>query len=190
MLRAIGVYAIQEDGQIRLEKSAKRPSSPLFFWSGTDFDAFEKQIFPKIKEKIFEGKICTEQAGNVYFYAARLDNTRLNLIVSDRRLLHPEPMFLLYNTYNVDQRSDILRATVQTILDNPLGYSGRDVLERMVHLELEKTKAKGLNTLEDLLSRGELIEDLDNKAEILKNTTGTFNLEAKRINDSHKCCPL
>jgi hypothetical protein len=106
------------------------------------------------------------------------------VVVSERKLYSPEPAFLLKNVYNVDQRYDLVKTSLEDIICNPQGYTGRDLQTRAILLDLKKTKATAQGVMESLIARGELLEDIDLKADKLATATDTFKLKAETLNKS------
>lgn len=190
MLRAIAIYERKEDGAFVQVQAVQKPGT--LFFPNNDLRNFEQTMLPKLAhnaellsgEKMFSDK-CNEE----FYYADWIpERNRLLVVISERELFDVEPRYLLININHVDQRADKVDTTLQDILRNPLGYTGRDIFTQALMRNVEDLKVVVLNTKNVLLERGEKIENLNEQAERLFASSVEFRERSQELKDSYTCC--
>lgn len=111
------------------------------------------------------------------------------LVISSRTKLDPfEKGNLFRNIQHVYLRPDSVKTTLDDIIANPLGYTGRDILIGRIHKELDEVMVVMHDNIEKTIKRGESLDELESKALNLSEHSLEFKKTAERLNSG--CCGL
>ena len=191
MLRAIAIYEYNnEDESFKSIDVAVKPGT-LFFPNNALSD-FEQTTLPKLQEngRLMSGdKMFDDKCGEEFYYLQWIpERTHLLVVISERELFEMEPHYLLINVNHVDVRSERVRTTLNDILRNPLGYTGRDLITHSLLEDVGELKALAINTKNLVMERGERVETLAEKSERLYVSSVEFQNRAEELKNSFSCC--
>lgn len=191
MLRAIGFYEVNKDPQTHALHFKKLNSAQIgqnrFFTENLlkDFEnKTTKQILPS---DLTQTNILHYQTEGEHHYVKRLDDQTHVMVLVSRTPIDPrEATNLFINTAHAIKRPDSTHVTLQQIVDNPLGYTGKNHQIEKIQQDLEETKDILIKGMERILERGEQIEMLSDKTIKLSLASKEFEEGAKKLNK--KCC--
>lgn len=192
MLRAIAIYERdEEDGSFTLIKSAKKEPDTLFF-KNTVISDFEKMSLQKMMGKdefLSSDGIMADKSNQEYYYMQWIPERRHLLVVMSARVLDKsEACYLLININHVDVRSDKVKTTLNDIVVNPIGYTGRDIFTQAILQNVNDLKVVAINTKNLVMERGVRIQTLDEKSEDLFASSVEFKERAEELKNSYTCC--
>jgi hypothetical protein len=187
MLRAVAIYELsEEDQQFKLVKFAKARQG---FFAANDLETFEAKTLPEITRDLSAEKLYNKKIDDGFHYASWTPETRhLHVAISSRELTELAPYYLLINVRHVDERGEKLRATLDDIRLNYIGYIEHDILIKGTQDQLAAVRAQLLKNMEAALRRGELLENLEAKTEDLTESSKKFKLQATELKNSYTCC--
>lgn len=204
MLRAIAIYERNEqDGTFTRKEAVEKPGT--FFIPNRDLKYFESFTLHQLNnnEEILSGEVMfTSKREPVkgflsmfydandteYYYGKYIPETNhLLILISKNPLLGVEPHYLIINTNHVDQNR-LGNTSLATIIQNPIGYLGKDRLPDIVRQGIEKTKMIALKAKAAAGMRGDAINEAQEKTEMLYQKSEPFKLNTKDIDVGYTCC--
>jgi len=212
MLIAIGVYECVKNETSFVFKPAKNNDSlepkehmafkdqGFFIFSDNPLNTFTSEVQNKLTNKYSFDKLIDElkreHAGNLYFYESqkhiymkRIDDDNHFIVLVSRSKLRPkEEGYLFVNATHAFVDPEKARVSFKNILDNPIGYTGKDCRFPAMQLELEELKAIAQRDIESLNERRELLECLDDKTISLNESSILFKERVENLNS--RCCGL
>lgn len=130
-------------------------------------------------------KIYDIEAKKEFHYFQKIAGN-IVIAVSTKNALDPlERVNLFKNIEHVYLRSKKLKITLDDIIKNPMGYTGRDILIGYLQKNVDLAMQEACLAIEKLDERGENLDDLVIKAENLKVLTDVFVEETVALNS---CC--
>ncbi len=186
MLRLVGIYELNpEENSFQVVQVSK----PKGFFQTREQEVFEEKILPEIMKDLSSGKVYNKPLDSCFHYARWTPATRhLHVVISTRELTEAAPYYLLTNVRHVDERPKKVRATLEDIRLNYIGYIENDILIQDTKDELKAVKAQLIKNVEAALRRGELLENLETKTEDLTESSKKFKLQATELKNSYTCC--
>lgn len=186
MLRAIAIY--NEDLTVSFDSAPKKEG----FFSYDPLEEFKEKVLPNLPKDIPSTKILSLKTSNLndYYYLKNDRKENINmLIVSKNKLMDSEATNLfgniLYTHQTKDAKKEEDKVTLNQIVSNPMGYTGRHIKTQKIFDTLDTTKDILQQNIEQLIQRGEKIDDLKQKSIELKDEAIRFDKGAKKLNS---CC--
>lgn len=196
MLTAIAIYQFDShEGSQKKTKIAFAQKAPLFgfgLFEMNELGVLETKTLPLVssyEKDALEFIHFEQRESGEHHYVKRIthDNqTYLFTMVSRKKLDEIEARYLFINMWHAFKRGTTAQITLQNIINNPLGYTGRDCLLETTKQAVADLKQEMLNTLDIVIERGEQLETLRDKTIKLEETSKLFEDEAKKLNSG--CC--
>lgn len=192
-LRAIATYDYEDDDNPRLTER----KSAYERWAGSKLTAFERQHLKEFidqKDHIIlplNTYFQYEQSQGNYYYFKRIhdgESDRLLVMNSKTPLGEKEMAYLFVNINHIDVGHKEITDTLDDILKNPLGYTGKDLLVKSVRRGVDQTKDVMLDNVDKLLDRGEKLEVLVSQTAELARSSQAFLENAKQLRENQQCC--
>jgi hypothetical protein len=178
MIYAIAIYnlnQIRNNGSFRKMNSAKQAQDSSSHFRYDPFEQLDKDTLPffiSADRQLY--KVYDIKAKNEFHYCQKVADN-IVVAVSTRTALDPiERVNLFKNIEHVCLRSEKLNVTLEDIIKNPMGYTGKDILIQKVQKDADATLEEAKLSVESLIRRGESLDDLKEKAENLKLGTDGF----------------
>jgi hypothetical protein len=196
MIYAIAIYTTDANCSYFNKKDSYPAENPGLFSSNL-LAELEKESLPILSTKTREGKKIEgiiyphEMPREQHFFLKITDsNTKQHFvlaIVSKTKFTNPE-LNQLFNNINKIRTRLAKSTTLKDLVDNPLGYTGKDVQILEINSATADTKASMSKNLELLIERGEDLERLKEKSDMLNTTVVRFHRKAKEANT--QCCSV
>lgn len=162
--------------------------NPLFFQlnqlENADQILFETDFFSTMSpDKIYLVKKPRE-----FNYLCKLSLSKAVVVIASKKALdETEQLFLVKNiAHTIVRPGSINNVTIQKILENPLGYTGKDILITAVQDKNKKVIQIAHDNIKKVIDRGEKLESIEEKAIQLHVDSQKFENSAKKLNSS--CC--
>lgn len=176
MLYAIAVYRLNGNKLEKKQSAVIREQSGALF-AYNPLQNLEKTSLPAaLKQGMKETEIYHFEVGNEHHYLQHAQNDHIRALVSRKKLDDNEVRYLFHNSKYV---------SLDKIMQNPLGYTGRDASCEPVQEKLESLRRDLLMVVDRALDRGEKLENLKDKALELKDTSTSFHDQTKKLSP---CC--
>jgi hypothetical protein len=120
-----------------------------------------------------------------YLYKPNLDGNIILAIVSKTPLQALELRYLFTNIEHIRIKPQSVKTTLDDIVKNPLGYTGRDILIQAIKDEADQTVEALQIALDKVIQRGEALKELDTTSLNLRYSAKRFEREASNLNS---CC--
>lgn len=204
MLRAIAIYDRNEqDGTFTRKEAAEKPGT--FLIPNRDLKYFESFVLHQCNNNqdllsgdvIFTSKrepvkgilsMFYDANDTEYYYGQYIPEEKyLIILISTRELFDKDSDMLFRNVNNIYQNR-IPNTTLATILTNPIGGLGRDMLLHETRKNIAETKKIALKAKAAAEVRGEEIQTLSNNADDIFDKSQTFKLRTKDLEPSYTCC--
>lgn len=207
MLHAIGIYTEIESKdaapkklkkvisaqQEKPESMLKAPSQ-LFFSSNTtpvnqlknvdelllNSNYYETEMTPGMLYKF------RASHGEINYIFQPVNQPFIMAISSRTKLDASEKVYLFKNIEHIYLRPDSIKTTLDDIITNPLGYTGKDILIGRIQKEIDEVIAVMHDNIEKVIKRGEALDELESKALSLSEHSLQFRKGAERLNEG--CC--
>lgn len=190
MLNAIVIYDNSnkaDKGNPKKLKHACQKSRGLF--GGDDLENLNKAAQSIMIEGIGQNQIYQFKVENEYQYFKQFksDNQYNVLIaISSRKAIdNNELCYLFNNILHVHIRSEKVKTTLDNIIINPFGYTGKDLLIGTIEKTIAETKVQAVEMLETLHGRTLKLKDLEEKTHELNLASKEF---VKRTEKMNSCC--
>lgn len=192
-LRAIATYDYEDDvnPQLTERKSAYER------WAGSKLTAFECQYLKEFiddKDHIIlplNTYFQYEESPGNYYYFKRVhdgESDRLLVMNSKSPLGKKEMAYLFVNINHIDVGHEAITDTLDDIVKNPLGYTGKDLLVNSVRRGVDQTKGVMLDNVDKMLDRGEKLEVLVSQTAELARSSQAFLENSKQLRENQQCC--
>ncbi len=188
IINAIGIYIDcrkQKSGSFQRLNSSPQHKGGIF--SSNPLSSVEKNTLTRVPPDLQAGAYYSSKVNDEYHYLSVSAHNFLMVIVSRKEISQYELGFLFKNIEHAQVRPTVVRATLDTIVTNPYGFTGRDIQISAVLKQVEELKEIALDNMEKLLERGDKLEELQPKTIQLKASSKKFVDEAEKLN---KCCWL
>ena len=200
MLRAIAIY-IKDDagpnaGKLRKVQSAEQgglsalSTNSLFSPSESYLKNIDKLVLESDFYRTMRSGLLykfTPAEGEVDFIYQPTSQKIVIAICSRKRLDPSEKVYLFKNIEHIYRNPNGVQATLNDIINNPLGYTGRDILTGRIKEEFEELKKVMTNNIEIAINMSENIDSLKDKTVDLSDKAVTFNRGAKGLNSYCGC---
>ncbi|MDR3492242.1 MAG: hypothetical protein P4M12_09420 [Gammaproteobacteria bacterium] len=190
MLIAIAIYKYEQNNASNLINAKPIRFSQRYngLWACNDLENLEMNTLPKITDKLNSSSILHTKVNDEFHYIeAHAQENILIAVCSKKRLEKSELFYLFRNVKHIFLKPLSVKATLDDVIQNPFGYTGKDILINKIHQTNAEVIALTLVAIEKTLERGEDIEILREKSIILcENAT----LHLKRTKELNKCCRL
>lgn len=188
MLRALAIYThdeSEEKVELKRFKYAQQDKSILF--QVNQLETIDNILFKTPFYSTMEvNKPYLNIAKNEYHYLYLSSATRAVFAITSRSELDPtEKAFLFKNMEHILIRPDTVKTTLDDIIANPLGYTGRDLLIGKVQNEMKDVIAIMQKNIDMIIARGQSLDDLMEKADNLNIHALDLEKKAKKLNS---CC--
>ena len=180
-LYAIAIYTSSESHEFKRIAYSQKDKS---LFAKNELENFEKITLPALSKKLQEQTIYFRQVEDEYHYV-KAEEGRVTAIATRGKLTTEECGHLFKNINHVYTRPDVVKTTLDTIIANPLGYTGRDLLIGRLSDSLEEVKVIMMENIDKALERGENLEKLKERSQALADATIKFEKSSKRLNS---CC--
>lgn len=180
----IAIYDRSDSGEFKRINVAQQ-SKGMFVKN--DMETLEKKTLPNLSSPATAGFHYAVKEGEhsrEYHYVEFRKGIAI-AICSRTKLEAKEIPNLFNNIHHAHVRPIIVKTTLEQILNNPIGYIGRDLQMGRITDETAKVKAVMLDNIEKALARGESLEILEEKSIRLQENALKFNRKAEKLNS---CC--
>ena len=182
-MRAIAIFHVSPEGEVKKVDSAQKTSS--MFFEADDLKSLETAM-THLPDDMKNRTIACLKLGGEYQYVEKRENFFL-AISSRKKITKEELPSLFININHTRLRKDILKISLQNILENPIGFIGRDLLTESIINTTAEVKDICIKNIESIIARGEKLEELEAKSIMLETDSLRFSTSAKKLN---RCCPM
>lgn len=202
MLHALGIYIQTDVGLEKVQSAQQEKSNP------SSFAFFQNEQKPLNQLENIENVLHEEgESSNLKFYAImqpnkvyrcktskeydylykiRIKSTDAIFVISSKYELDPsEKAFLFKNMEHILIRPDTVKKSLDDIVENPLAFTGRDILIGNIQDEMKEVIAIMQKNIDMVIKRGEDLENLKEKAIHLNKGAIDFEDKARKLNS---CC--
>ncbi|MHB1948459.1 MAG: R-SNARE family protein [Gammaproteobacteria bacterium] len=189
MLHGIAVYDLDENPPKRVDYAQVSSSSGLF--SRNDLEKLEKYSLPKYTSATdSDPKYYRVEAVDEHHYFKKIKDVNCVMAICSRKWLERAELNALFaNIQDAHMGRSKLHTTLKNIIDNPMGYTRPpiDLKIDRTQQELKELKAIMLKNMDLAIERGENINILMGKTDILLDDSMKFNKEAHKLNKCRLC---
>jgi hypothetical protein len=183
MLYAVAIYTSPQDSSEEFKKIQFSQLNKSRLFPSNDLKSLEEMTLKRLPKPL-EAIIYHVRIEDELHYVKRGNNNTVLAIVSRKDLDEKELSYLFGNiehTQHAD-RATKLKISLDLIIQNPLGYIGRDALTGRINDDIEKIKGKMRENIELAIRNRESIDELTKKTIILEESAGDFHKKAKELN--------
>ena len=180
-LYAIAIYTSSETHEFKRMAYSQKDKA---FFAKNELEKLEKITLPSLSEKLREQTIYCRRVEDEYHYV-KAEEGRVTAISTRGKLTTEECGHLFKNINHVYTRPGVVKTTLDSIIANPLGYTGRDLLIGRLSDSLEEVKVIMMENIDKALARGENLEKLKEKSGALAEASIKFEKSSKHLNS---CC--
>lgn len=191
MLRALAIYEITtESAGTTLTLVDASPKNESFgFFKENPLYALEKHSLQALKAANLEGahpffKYYYHSSEHHYF-KIMTGGTHVMAMCSRKQLDDLEVYYLFTNMQHAFKRPEKAKVTLDDIMRNPLGYTGRDCHIQALRDNVEDMRQEAIMTLDKLLVRGEDLAKLEDKTIRLVVNSERIEINSRKLN---RCC--
>lgn len=194
MLRAIATYAspsMESTTKPKILKSAQQDKQTLLFASN-QLSNFEENTLPKILNKLRmlneDSRTYSEEfySKDEYQYVTKMPWDNFFMVICSQKKLTPSEVgYLFINIRHAQVRSELVKLTLNDIILNPIGYTGKDRQLGQILADTEQLKYTIMEALDKALQNKDKLDELVLKTEELKINSIQFNRQTKKLN---RCC--
>ncbi len=188
MLRALGIYTCEDSGETKeLKKFKFAQQDTSAFFPINQLEKIDNILFKTSFYSTMEyDKPYFSVSNNEYHYLCLSSTTHAVLAITSRSELDPtEKAFLFKNMDHILIRPGIVKVTLDDIIANPLGFTGRDLLIGRVQDQMKDVIAGMQTNISMIIARGESLDSLREKSKLLEIDAGGFEIQARKLNS---CC--
>lgn len=182
MLNAIAIYNLNDGSRVKYAQVSQSRLFPI-----NDLENLEKNTLPKAREEIRDKTLFFSSDGEYHYFRRLKKDETVMAICSKKRLDREEVNYLFRNIEHIQVRPDIVKTSLQDIIRNPLGYTGRDLQLGRIQAELDEVKEITLKNIEGLIERSERLEDLEVKSDLILLNSKKYKEDAAKLN---RCCKI
>lgn len=185
MLNAIVIYDGAERAKTDKAKKLKcvcKRSSAIF--ADNEYAGLDASVM-NLPEKLLENRMHSFTTDTEYHYFMKSQSGHIIALSSKKKITTNELTHLFLNINYILVKPDIVKVSLENVLINPFGYTGRDILAGKVEAEIDGIKQIMWNNLEKVMDRGQRLEELQAKTLVLEQTSIDFVNRTKKLN---ACC--
>src|SRR5690349_21119375 len=127
-------------------------------------------------------KLSASQSEQLHKLSKQASHQLVLVMNSRSELEDTEAHYLFINMLHAYIRPVIANVTLQKIIDNPMGYTGKDCNLARIKQDLEETKKIMIENIDKIIERGEKLERLNDTTIRLQQASQAFEEEAKKLN--------
>jgi len=183
MLNAIGIYSDcrdQKSGAFQRINSSPHYKGGLF--ASNPLANLEKNSLTQLPQVLESNTLYSYHVNDEYHYILQSSGKFLMTIASRKEVFPQELSFLFKNIEHVQIRPASVKATLDDIVANPMGYIGKDILIKKVLQDVEELKVLALQDMDKMLDRGKKLEDLYPRVVKLNQESLKFKQGAEKLN--------
>jgi len=186
MLNAIGIYQIDPYSKpFAFQKIMFAQADKSYFFQRNQLEKIEKQSFLKLAGSLATDRFYCSQVDNEYHYI-KMSADNIAIAVSSRKELEKsEIAYLFANIRHIYMRNQNINQTLDNVIINPFGFTGKDLLISHTQQNLDELKLELFDVLGKVLDRGNALEELQPKVIKLNEASNKFRQAAER---QRSCC--
>ena len=189
-LKAVAIYNCPEEkkpNEPKLINASTHETTALSLFPVPDpyLKVFQDETYPKLPEKVFEHHLPTESDPKSYHYIKKIPGDPFFMVLCSRQILLPKEIkYLFINLRHAQLRPNIVN--INDMIKNPLAYNAKDHQITYMQNQVNEAKHVMCENIDQVITRGEHIEDLIVKSKGLVRQTEQFETQAKKLN--RRCC--
>ena len=185
MLIAITIY--QMNPTTGLFQKIKSTQSRQGFFYENPLEYVEANYLPHLSSSSLKQTIYSFEQDKYYYYIKALSEKPVIAVMMSKKMLDNSELMYLFSNIKTIYTKPTINHSLNDIVMNPFGYTGKDILISEASTRLAETKDIAIESINTLLSRNELLEDLQSKTDQFVIDTGDFRDEAKKL---RRCCSI